>query len=204
MTTLFLSPTVFLVSARLCGSSVGAFCLTLDRFNLVVSLLLVFSSVVGKVMCVRAGSGALQPLCVQQSCSKWTLQAAPFNNALCNKMKIEDLAKKIIEDQESSEDYSACSKFMNYDLPRTFNELSIYLAKSFLNGSISYSDADFAMNGVWPAMLDYTMEKNISLVEPCYSIYCAFDEGEYDHKDGSDPVEKYTKPALSEVLQSNA
>ena len=62
----FLVSTVFFVSARLYGSSEGAFCLTLHRFNLVVSLLLAFSSVVGKVRCVRAGSGVLQPLCVQQ------------------------------------------------------------------------------------------------------------------------------------------
>ena len=44
----------------------GAFCLTLHRFNLVVSLLLVFASVIGKVRCVPAGSWAFQPLCVQQ------------------------------------------------------------------------------------------------------------------------------------------
>ena len=66
MASFFRFSTVFFVSARSCGSSVGAFCLTLHRFNLVVSLLLVFSSVVGKVRCVRAGSGVLQPLCVQQ------------------------------------------------------------------------------------------------------------------------------------------
>ena len=58
--------TLFFASARLCGSSVGAFCLTLDRFNLVVSLPLAFLSLVGKVKCFCAGSGALQPLCVQQ------------------------------------------------------------------------------------------------------------------------------------------
>ena len=66
MAKLFLSSTVFFVSARLCGSSVGAFYLVLHRFNLAASLLLAFSSVVGKVRCIRAGGGALQPLCVQQ------------------------------------------------------------------------------------------------------------------------------------------
>ena len=66
MASFFLSLTVFFASARLCGASVGAFCIELRRFNLAVSLLLVFASVVGKVRCIRAGSGVLQPLCVQQ------------------------------------------------------------------------------------------------------------------------------------------
>ena len=44
----------------------GAFCLVLRQLNLVASLPLAFSSVVGKVRCVRAGSGAFQPLSVQQ------------------------------------------------------------------------------------------------------------------------------------------
>ena len=66
MAKFFLSPTLFFVSARLCGASVGANCLFVYRFNLVASLPLAFLSLVGKVRCVRAGSGVLQPLCVQQ------------------------------------------------------------------------------------------------------------------------------------------
>ena len=66
MASFFLSLTVFFASARLYGSSVSANCLFVYRFCLAASLSLAFSSVVGKVRCVRAGSGALQPLCVQQ------------------------------------------------------------------------------------------------------------------------------------------
>ena len=55
MAKFLLSSTAYFVSARSCGSSVGAFCLTLHRFNLVASLPLAFSSVVGKVGCIRAG-----------------------------------------------------------------------------------------------------------------------------------------------------
>jgi len=81
-----------------------------------------------------------------------------------------------------------------------FNLVSIRIAENFMSGELSYTDADFAMNGVWPVMLDYIMKNDIPLVEPCYAIYEAFDQGEYDHKDGSDPVEKHTKPLLIEVL----
>lgn len=120
------------------------------------------------------------------------------------KMKIEELANKIINDSEVSSDYKECAKVIGISLDEVFNELSIYIARSFLNGIFSYDDADFAMNAVWSAMLGYVMEKDIHVLEPCYSIYCAFDEGEYDHRDGSDPVEKYTKPLLKQILEQNA
>ena len=66
MAKFFLSSTVFFVSAWLCGSSVGAFCLIFYRFNIVASLPLAFLSLIGKVSCFRAGSGVFRPLCVQQ------------------------------------------------------------------------------------------------------------------------------------------
>ena len=66
MAKFFLSSTVFFVSARLYGSSVGASRTFFNQFTFATSLSLAFSSVVGKVRCVRAGSGVLQPLCVQQ------------------------------------------------------------------------------------------------------------------------------------------
>ena len=66
MAKFFLSSTVSFASARLSGSSVGAFCLVFYRFNIVASLPLAILSLIGKVRCVRAGSGVLHPLCVQQ------------------------------------------------------------------------------------------------------------------------------------------
>ncbi|MDX1538713.1 hypothetical protein [Arsukibacterium sp.] len=115
-------------------------------------------------------------------------------------MNIEDLISKIVEDKEEKGDYDSCASEMNVELPQLFNLVSIRIAENFMSGQLSYTDADFAMNGVWPVMLDYIMKNDIPLVEPCYAIYEAFDQGEYDHKDGSDPVEKYTKPLLIEVL----
>ncbi len=120
------------------------------------------------------------------------------------KMRIEKLVNKIVQDTESPDDYENCCEVIGSELSNVFNEISIHLASSFLDGKTSYDDADFAMNKVWSAMLNYIMEKDIPLIEPCYSIYCAFDEGEYDHRDGSDPVEKYTKPILKLLLKRNA
>ena len=72
--------TVFFVSAQLYGSSVGANCLFVYRFDFAVSLPLAFSSLVGKVRCVRAGNGVLQPLSVQQVVQNGNLKSIFVNN----------------------------------------------------------------------------------------------------------------------------
>ncbi len=86
------------------------------------------------------------------------------------------------------------------DVSESFNQVSLLIAQRFMNGDLSYKVADYAMNGVWSVMLNYIRQCAQPLVEPCYSVYCAFDEGEYDHRDGADPVEKYTRPALQSIL----
>ena len=117
-------------------------------------------------------------------------------------MSIDDLFRKLIEGKESAHDFAECASQLGCGMSDLFNKISVLSASKFLEGSLSFEDADGAMNGVWGAMLHYTTENNLQLVEPCYSIYCAFDEGEYDHRDGSDPVERYTRPALEDLLKN--
>lgn len=83
-----------------------------------------------------------------------------------------------------------------------FNGIAIELATKFQNGSMSYEDADGAINSVWGLMIVDASEQGegFSLAQPAFEIYEAFDAGEHDHKDGSDPIEKYTKPRINEIL----
>ncbi len=37
-------------------------------------------------------------------------------------------------------------------------------------------------------------------VQPAWSIYLAFDEGEYYHGGSTDPVETFTRPQIRQVL----
>ena len=109
-------------------------------------------------------------------------------------MNIETLLAKLVEGNAGASDFALCSTQSNCSRAEVLNAVSCLIATRFLNQNITYEMADAAMNAVWAAMLEYTSENNLPLVEPCYTIYLAFDEGEYDHGDGADPVEKYTKP----------
>lgn len=102
----------------------------------------------------------------------------------------------------SYKDFESFAHHEGIEIEDSFNKLSLLIARKFDDGELTYDAGDFAMNGVWPIMLDYVMVKDIPLIEPCYEIYCAFDVGEYDHKDGHDPVEKHTEPAIKAVLKN--
>jgi hypothetical protein len=85
-----------------------------------------------------------------------------------------------------------------------FNELAIGIAKQFQSLETSYEDCDEAINNVWGSMIEDSVEQGdgFELAQPAYAIYEAFDAGEFDHKDGDDPIEKYTKPEISEILKN--
>ena len=116
-------------------------------------------------------------------------------------MSIEQLSNKLVDGSVTKNDFAVCCDQLNCSLPDVFNQISLHLAKRFLNQDLAYEAADSAMNMVWAAMLEFMSGNNLPLVEPCYSIYQAFDEGEYDHRDGSDPVETYTRPALNALVK---
>lgn len=48
-------------------------------------------------------------------------------------------------------------------------------------------------------MLDRAPERPIP--DPVYSICWAFDQGEFDHGDGLDPVSAHTLPMLNDILR---
>src|SRR5215467_12497445 len=70
-----------------------------------------------------------------------------------------------------------------------YNRAALTIAKRFHDGLMSYDDADIAMNRFWHLMIDDAVKfgNDFQLPEPAYSIYCAFDAGEYGHGDGADP-----------------
>ena len=83
-----------------------------------------------------------------------------------------------------------------------YNTTALEIARRFDNERMSYEDADAAMNTIWIMMIENISREGdgSELAEPAYSIYEAFDAGEYDHGDGENPVERYTKPAIKRIL----
>jgi hypothetical protein len=94
------------------------------------------------------------------------------------------------------------------ELQEFCNQFSLVIATGFYNGMFSYEFCDDAMNYLWGFMTDepiFSSDKGIP--EPAFSIYQAFDAGEYNH-DGdateTDPVEKYTRPLIIDILSPSA
>lgn len=85
------------------------------------------------------------------------------------------------------------------ELPEFYNLLSLEVARLFMEGTLPFDSADAAMNTIYELWIgDVVVE---DLLEPAYSIYLAFDAGEYS-VEGGDSVERYTKPELRRILDS--
>ena len=124
------------------------------------------------------------------------------NKMLCINMDIEHLYQESITSKVTIKDFEDYAGESETSVRSAFNKVSLLFAKRYYEGKESYENADNAMNLIWPLMLDYIVKHNEELVEPTYSIYCAFDEGEYDHRDGLDPEKAYTYPAIKEILDN--
>jgi len=88
------------------------------------------------------------------------------------------------------------------------NQFAMAIATGFHSGQYSYGFCDDAMNYLWGFMTNppvFSSDKEMP--EPAFSIYEAFDAGEYYHNGDLpdvDPVEKYTRPLIIDILSSSA
>ena len=87
-----------------------------------------------------------------------------------------------------------------------YNRIATEVAVKFLAGEVEFLYADTVMIKVWSLMLMDAEEfgDGFTLAEPAFSIYEAFDAGEWDHGESGNPVEKYTRPWLNEILGGSA
>ncbi|HEX6036693.1 hypothetical protein [Longimicrobium sp.] len=85
------------------------------------------------------------------------------------------------------------------------NALSLAVANRFMAGEMTFEDADGIANTLCAIMMDDAVAHGdgFELPEPAFAIYEAFDAGEWDRGDGSDPVERYTMPALRMILDEH-
>ena len=86
--------------------------------------------------------------------------------------------------------------------------MALRIAEEFHRGSISYHEGDHAVNRIHDQMIEDAVKfgDSFELPEPAFSIYEAFDAGEYTRSDddGEIPVIKYTQPWISEILNSRS
>jgi hypothetical protein len=117
-------------------------------------------------------------------------------------MIIEDLLKESLNGKITLSSVQKVASIECCSLDEVFNNVALKIAINFQDRVLNFDDADFAINELWSVMVDYTFLEEFSggLPHPAYSIYDAFDQGEYDHKDGKDPIEYHTKRLLKEAL----
>lgn len=117
------------------------------------------------------------------------------------KMDIEaiiDFARTGKINRSEAESVCAVERIEMTDL---YNEVALIVAKRFVDGTLSYEDGDAAMNAVFQMMMDDAANNHPNpWVEPAWSIYLAFDEGEYNHAGSTDPVETFTRPQIRTIL----
>lgn len=80
-----------------------------------------------------------------------------------------------------------------------YDELAEYLARGFHEGQLQFEFCDAIVNDVH--VLITTAGKDRP--ELFWSVYLAFDDGEYCHGNNfdEDPIEVYTRPAIAQVLK---
>ena len=86
-----------------------------------------------------------------------------------------------------------------------YNAISWAIAERFHAQLMPFAEADLGINAIFSIMtLDVFDPNGISAFpKPAYSIFLAFDRGEYS-LDGSDPVEKFTKPIIKKILEEKS
>ncbi|WP_085708480.1 MULTISPECIES: hypothetical protein [unclassified Pseudomonas] len=83
------------------------------------------------------------------------------------------------------------------------NELSITIAEGYLERSLDYEFCDGVMNGIINAVVEVAMTEDMP--EPAFSLYQAFDLGEWIRSEdlpGTDPGEKYARPVVEDIMRA--
>lgn len=111
------------------------------------------------------------------------------------------LVKARAENLTLSDIAALCEKF-DVAPQYVLNELSVLVARGYLDGSLSYEFCDDVMNGIINAVVEVGMTHDMP--QPAFALYQAFDQGEWIRSDDppeTDPGEKYTKPLVQEIMR---
>jgi hypothetical protein len=89
----------------------------------------------------------------------------------------------------------------NQSFDAVCNTIALTVAKRFHDSTMSYWDADGAANAVFALMIErVAREPDAPFAQPAFAIYEAFDAGEFDRGDGTDSVERFTRPVIKKIL----
>jgi|GEM_PF-2262338 len=100
-------------------------------------------------------------------------------------------------DTVPEKDLRAWSKALEVPITALTDQIAIYLATGFNTGALEYGFCDSIVNSLFHIAIEGEPPDLL------WSVYLAFDEGEYHHPGDAadvDPIEAYTRPMILEVL----
>lgn len=115
---------------------------------------------------------------------------------------LQAVMQEIVEEKSTIDVHVICER-LQVDARSLLNQISIAAAQSFISNARDFEFCDDVMNSLFSAIVDLSMHE--PMPEPAFSIYLAFDAGEYRRSgDPSDvyPWEKYTRPEVERILQA--
>jgi hypothetical protein len=117
---------------------------------------------------------------------------------------IDDLMRKAADQPFEAADVDAACAEHGLTIGELFDAISRRIVRGYVSGELPFGFCDGVMNHVYSFM-----NLNHDMAPPAYSysVFLAFDEGEYQHEDDpkdSSPEELYTKPMIAEILASDA
>jgi hypothetical protein len=82
-----------------------------------------------------------------------------------------------------------------------YDLLALRLAVGFHRGELAFEFCDKVMNDLYHVAIS-SMDEWGDWQKLFWSVYTAFDEGEYHHDNdrAEDPVEKYTRPMIADIV----
>lgn len=113
---------------------------------------------------------------------------------------LDDVMRAAIE-EGSGIDLNPIVQRLQVDRRDLLNQVALAVALRFTSNSRDFEFCDDVMNGLIGAIVDLSLRGHMP--EPAFSIYQAFDAGEYcHHGDPREvcPWEKYTRPELERIL----
>ncbi|KFN41770.1 hypothetical protein N789_14765 [Arenimonas oryziterrae DSM 21050 = YC6267] len=112
--------------------------------------------------------------------------------------QIDELIARCSSDIPTTEIFSSIFDTLHHE--EFCDAFSRRVAHEYLAGRLTYASADQAMNCL-DTFCHHSTERGMP--EYSWDVYLAFDEGEYLHPgdpDEVDPVAKYTRPAVQEIV----
>jgi hypothetical protein len=111
-------------------------------------------------------------------------------------MNIEEMAVRCGDQELSLADVDAVCLVAKISRPDFFDKLARWISVEFLEGRRDFTFCDCVANNMMPL-------SEWNLTDFAWSVFHAFDNGEFYHQEDSrdvDPVEKYTRPLLRQTL----